>query len=88
MHYREKWFVKKLKEGDSVMADKGFNIRDLLARQKVTLNIPPLCKGTNCFIVLISLDTQLLIMEGVRGVVELCRQIDVLFMSHRLFYLS
>ena len=28
------------------MADKGFNIRDLLTRKKVALNIPPLCKGT------------------------------------------
>ena len=27
------------------MADKGFNIRDLLTRKKVALNIPPLCKG-------------------------------------------
>ena len=88
MHYRENWFVKKLKEGDSVMADKGFNIRDLLARKKVILNIHHCVKVLNCFIVLISLDTQLLIMEGARGVVELCRQIDVLFMSHRLFYLS
>ena len=28
------------------MADRGFNIRDLLTRKKVELNIPPLCKGT------------------------------------------
>ena len=38
--------LNKLEEGDSVMADKGFNIRDLLNRKKVALNIPPLCKGT------------------------------------------
>ncbi|CAH3136714.1 unnamed protein product [Porites lobata] len=38
--------LDKLEEGDSVMADKGFNIRDLLTRKKVALNIPPLCKGT------------------------------------------
>lgn len=37
--------LEKLEEGDSVMADKGFNIRDLLTRKKVALNIPPLCKG-------------------------------------------
>ena len=37
--------LDKLEEGDSVMADKGFNIRDLLTRKKVALNIPPLCKG-------------------------------------------
>ena len=38
--------LDKLEEGDAVMADKGFNIRDLLTRKKVALNIPPLCKGT------------------------------------------
>ena len=38
--------LNKLEEGDSVMADKGFNIRDLLTRKKVSLNIPPLCRGT------------------------------------------
>ena len=38
--------LDKLDEGDAVMADKGFNIRDLLTRKKVALNIPPLCKGT------------------------------------------
>ena len=30
-----------LEEGDSVMADRGFNIGDLLAGKDVTLNIPP-----------------------------------------------
>ena len=39
--------LDKLEEGDSVMADKGFNIRDLLTRKKVALNIPPLCKGNS-----------------------------------------
>ena len=38
--------LDKLEEGDSVMANKGFNIRDLLTRKKVALNILPLCKGT------------------------------------------
>nr|XP_058941797.1 uncharacterized protein LOC131770101 [Pocillopora verrucosa] len=37
--------LDKFEEEDSVMADKGFNIRDLLTRKKVALNIPPLCKG-------------------------------------------
>ena len=41
--------LDKLKEGDCVMADKGFNIRDLLTRKKVALNIPPLCKGNSPF---------------------------------------
>ena len=31
--------LEKLEEGDSVMADKGFNIRDLLTRKKVAVNI-------------------------------------------------
>ena len=43
---KEGVLLDKLEEGDSVMADKGFNIRDLLTRKKVALNIPPLCKGT------------------------------------------
>lgn len=30
-----------LEDGDSVMADKGFNIADLLNARSVTLNIPP-----------------------------------------------
>jgi len=37
--------LELLEPGDSVMADKGFNIRDLLTKRKVLLNIPPLCKG-------------------------------------------
>ena len=31
-----------LEPGDSVMADRGFTIADLLAVRKVTLNIPPI----------------------------------------------
>lgn len=46
-HITEKsGLLNKLEQGDSVMADKGFNIRDLLTRKKVSLNIPPLCRGT------------------------------------------
>ena len=41
--------LDKLEEGDCVMADKGFNIRDLLTRKQVALNIPPLCKGNSPF---------------------------------------
>ena len=33
--------LDKLEERNSVMADKGFNIRDLITRKKVALNIPP-----------------------------------------------
>ena len=33
--------LQLLEEGDSVMADCGFEIRDLLASRKVDLNIPP-----------------------------------------------
>lgn len=33
--------LQLLQEGDSVMADRGFEIQDLLAKKKVYLNIPP-----------------------------------------------
>ena len=33
--------LQLLAEGDSVMADRGFEIQDLLAKKKVYLNIPP-----------------------------------------------
>ena len=33
--------------GDSVMADKGFTILDLLEARKLKLNIPPFLKDTN-----------------------------------------
>ncbi len=33
--------LDKLEIGDAIMADKGFNIADLLESRGVTLNIPP-----------------------------------------------
>ena len=40
--------IDMLEEGDAVMADRGFNIRDLLTKKKVFLNIPPFPqKGNN-----------------------------------------
>lgn len=37
----ESGLLKHLEHGDSVMADKGFNIQDILAPHGVRLNIPP-----------------------------------------------
>ena len=39
--------IDMLEEGDAVMADRGFNIRDLLTKKKVFLNIPPFSKKGN-----------------------------------------
>ena len=36
---QESQLVDLLEEGDSVMADRGFNIRDMLTKKKVSLNI-------------------------------------------------
>jgi len=33
--------IIELLEGDVVMADRGFDIQDLLVEKRVTLNIPP-----------------------------------------------
>lgn len=41
---QESGLVDMLEEGDSVMADRGFNIRDILTKKKVYLNIPPFSK--------------------------------------------
>ena len=38
--------LDKLEVGDAVMADKGFNIADLLESKGVILNIPPRKNGT------------------------------------------
>ena len=35
----------KLEPLDDVMADRGFNIRDMVTKKKATLNIPPSAKG-------------------------------------------
>ena len=40
---------KLLSPGDDVMADKGFDIQDDLAKYGVTLNIPAFLKGSNQF---------------------------------------
>ena len=42
---QESGLIDLLQEGDHVMADRGFNIRDLLTRRGVNLNIPPFSKG-------------------------------------------
>ena len=41
------WFIDKLdgKEGISIMADRGFTIKDQLEKFSVTLNIPPFLDG-------------------------------------------
>ena len=38
-------FLDMIEEGDDVMADRGFLIRDLLTMRRATLNIPPLTRG-------------------------------------------
>ncbi|XP_061195756.1 uncharacterized protein LOC133203982 [Saccostrea echinata] len=42
-------FLELLEEGDGVMADKGFTIRDLLEKKGCTLNIPPFRSSSNQF---------------------------------------
>ena len=41
---QESHLVDLLEEGDSVMADRGFNIWDMLTKKKVYLDIPPFSK--------------------------------------------
>ena len=40
-------FLDKLEPGDAVMADKGFNIQDILARQETVLIAPPIMRKNN-----------------------------------------
>ena len=40
-------FLDKLNPGDAVMADKGFNIQDLLALHDTVLIAPPMMRKTN-----------------------------------------
>lgn len=37
--------MDKLEPQDDVMADRGFNIRDMVTKKRATLNIPPFAKG-------------------------------------------
>lgn len=46
---QESQLVDLVEEGDSVMADRGFNIRDMLPKKKVYLNIPPFSKNGKIF---------------------------------------
>lgn len=41
--------LEKLKRGDSILADRGFDISDLVENKGVTLNIPPFLKGRKQF---------------------------------------
>ncbi|XP_015123607.1 uncharacterized protein LOC107045759 [Diachasma alloeum] len=41
--------MESLQEGDAIMADRGFNIRDLLQAKKCSLIIPPFLKGREAF---------------------------------------
>lgn len=47
---QESGLVDLLEEGDVVMADKGFNIRDILTKKQVYLNIPPFSKKGMYFV--------------------------------------
>lgn len=42
---QESGLIDLLEKGDHLMADRGFNIGDLLTRRGVKLNIPPFSKG-------------------------------------------
>ena len=46
IHHRKKWSTGQTWRGGFCYGWQGVNIRDLLTRKKVALNIPPLCKGT------------------------------------------
>jgi hypothetical protein len=38
-------FLSRLEERDDIMADRGFNVRDLMLQKKATLNIPAFSRG-------------------------------------------
>ena len=42
---QESGLIDHLEEGDHLMADRGFNIRELLTRRGVKLDIPLFSKG-------------------------------------------
>ena len=44
-YHTTKWFADLLEPGDSIMADKGFSIRDLATKKRVLFNVLSLCKG-------------------------------------------
>jgi len=48
---QESGLVDLLEKGDHVMADREFNIRDLLTKKTVHLNILPLSKGIKTLII-------------------------------------
>lgn len=47
-----------IEEGDGVMADKGFTIKDMLEKKGCTLNIPPFRSSSNQFTTQEVLNTQ------------------------------
>jgi hypothetical protein len=42
-------FLDYIEKGDLVLADRGFQIGDLLSKKGATLNIPPFLKGRKAF---------------------------------------
>lgn len=40
-------FLDQISPGDEIMADRGFNIRDLLTERRATLVIPPFIKNVS-----------------------------------------
>ena len=41
--------VEKLKYGDCIMADRGFNIQEMLASKGVSVNVPPFMNESRQF---------------------------------------
>ena len=42
-------FIDKLQRGDEVMADRGFNIQEMLALKGVKVNVPPFMNQSGQF---------------------------------------